>query len=63
MQPSAKVMAPLPTRVGVPSPEEARIYKMQELHKDQQAKAEAILTDAQKKQWKEMLGKPFNLGD
>jgi hypothetical protein len=37
--------------------------KMQELHKDQQAKAEAILTDAQKKQWKEMLGKPFNLGD
>ena len=36
---------------------------MQELHKDQQAKAEAILTDAQKKQWKEMLGKPFNLGD
>ena len=37
--------------------------KMQELHKDHQAKAEAILTGAQKKQWKEMLGKPFNLGD
>ena len=25
--------------------------------------AYSVLTDAQKKQWKEMLGKPFDLGD
>ena len=27
------------------------------------APAEAVLTDAQKTQWKEMLGPPFELGD
>jgi hypothetical protein len=37
--------------------------KMQKLHKDQQAQAETILTDAQKKQWREIRGKPLDLDD
>jgi len=37
--------------------------KIKKLHKEQEGKAEALLTDAQKKQWKEMLGKPFRLED
>jgi hypothetical protein len=37
--------------------------KMMKIRKDHEGKIEAILTDAQKKQWKEMLGKPFDLGD
>ena len=30
---------------------------------DLEAKLEALLTDAQKKQWKEMLGQPMDLAD
>ena len=37
--------------------------KIMKLRKEQEGKLEALLTDAQKKQWKEMLGKPFDLGD
>ncbi len=37
--------------------------KIMKLRKEQEGKLEAVLTDAQKKQWKEMLGKPFDLGD
>ena len=37
--------------------------KIEQLRKDHAQKLEAILTDAQKKQWKEMLGPPFELGD
>jgi hypothetical protein len=33
------------------------------IRKEQEGKIEALLSDAQKKQWKEMLGKPLNLGD
>jgi hypothetical protein len=33
------------------------------IRKEHEAKIEAILTDAQKKQWKEMLGERFTLGD
>ena len=33
------------------------------IRKDREGKIEAILNDAQKKQWKEMLGKPLDLGD
>ena len=37
--------------------------KVRKIRKDHQDQIEAILSDAQKKQWKEMLGKPFDLGD
>jgi len=43
-------------------PEEIR-PKIEQLRKDHAKKLEAILTDAQKKQWKELLGPPFELGD
>ncbi len=35
----------------------------EKLRKDHAKKLEAILTDDQKKQWEEMLGPPFELGD
>lgn len=37
--------------------------KSMKIRDEHQGKMEAILTDAQKTQWKEMLGKPFDLGD
>jgi len=43
-------------------PEEIR-PKIEQLRKDNAKKLEAILTDTQKKHWKEMLGPPFELGD
>src|SRR5438552_292345 len=43
-------------------PQEIR-PKTMKIHKDHQLQIEAFLSDAQKKQWKEMLGKPFVLGD
>jgi hypothetical protein len=44
------------------NPEEIR-PKALKIRKEHQGKIEAILTDAQKKQWTELLGKPFELGD
>jgi Mg2+ and Co2+ transporter CorA len=44
------------------NPEEIR-PKVEQLRKDHAKKLEAILTDAQKKQWKELLGPAFELGD
>ena len=43
-------------------PQEVR-PKIMKIRKDHEVKLEAMLTDAQKKQWKEMVGKPFDLGD
>jgi hypothetical protein len=37
--------------------------KMMKIRKEQEGKIEAVLTDAQKKQWQEILGKPFPLDD
>lgn len=37
--------------------------KIMKIRKEHEGKIEALLTDAQKKQWKEMLGKPLDLGD
>ena len=37
--------------------------KIEQLRKDHAKKLEDVLTDAQKKQWKELLGPPFELGD
>jgi hypothetical protein len=37
--------------------------KVMKIRKEHEGKIEAILSDAQKKQWKNMLGKPFDLGD
>ena len=37
--------------------------KVMKIRKEHEGKIEAILTDAQKKQWKEMLGKPFVLDE
>jgi hypothetical protein len=37
--------------------------RMMKIRKDHEGKIEAILSDAQKKKWKEMLGQPFDLGD
>jgi hypothetical protein len=44
------------------NPQEIR-PKVMKIRKDHEAKIEAILSDAQQKQWKKMLGKPFDLGD
>jgi hypothetical protein len=43
-------------------PQEIR-PRVMKIRKDHEAKIEAILSDAQKQQWKKMLGKPFHLGD
>jgi hypothetical protein len=43
-------------------PEEIR-PKIEQLRKDHGKKLEAILTEAQQKQWKELIGPPFELGD
>jgi Spy/CpxP family protein refolding chaperone len=44
------------------NPEET-MAKAKKVRKEHEGKIEAILTDAQKKQWKELLGKPFDLND
>jgi hypothetical protein len=44
------------------NPEEIR-PRVEQLRKDHAKELEAVLTDAQKKQWKELLGPPFDLGD
>ena len=44
------------------NPEEIR-PKVMHIRKEHEAKIEAILTDAQKKQWKEMLGERFTFDD
>jgi hypothetical protein len=44
------------------NPEEIR-PKVMHIRKEHEAKIEAILTDAQKKQWNEMLGERFTLDD
>jgi hypothetical protein len=36
--------------------------KVMQVRKNQESKLEALLSDAQKKQWKEMLGRPLDLG-
>jgi hypothetical protein len=36
---------------------------MMKIRHEHEGKIEAILSDAQKKQWKEMPGKPLDLGD
>jgi Spy/CpxP family protein refolding chaperone len=43
-------------------PEEVR-PKMMKIRKDHEERIEALLNEAQKRRWKEMLGKPLNLGD
>jgi hypothetical protein len=44
------------------NPEEIR-PKVMKIRKDHEARILAILNDAQKQQWKKLLGKPFDLGD
>jgi hypothetical protein len=44
------------------NPEEIRPQVMK-IRKDHEGRIGAILSDAQQKQWKKMLGKPFDLGD
>jgi hypothetical protein len=44
------------------NPEEIR-PKIEQVRKDHAKKLEAVLNDAQQKQWKELLGPPFELGD
>jgi hypothetical protein len=43
-------------------PQEIR-PKAMKIRKEHEGKIEALLTDAQKKQWKEVLGKPLNLDE
>jgi hypothetical protein len=43
-------------------PEEIR-PKVMKIREEHMGRIEALLSDAQKKQWKEMLGKPLDLGD
>lgn len=44
------------------NPEDIR-PKVMKIRKEHEEKIEALLTDSQKKQWKEMLGKPFVLDE
>jgi hypothetical protein len=44
------------------NPQEIR-PKVERLRKEHAEKLEAVLTDAQRKEWKEMLGPPLELGD
>ena len=37
--------------------------KIRKIRKEQEERIEALLSDAQKKRWKELLGKPLDLGD
>ena len=37
--------------------------KLMKIRKEHEGRIEALLSDAQKKQWKEMLGKPLDLGE
>jgi len=37
--------------------------KIKKIKKEQESRIEAMLSDTQKKLWKEMRGKPFDLGD
>ena len=37
--------------------------KIMKIRKEQVDRIEALLSDTQKKKWKEMLGKPLDLGD
>jgi hypothetical protein len=43
-------------------PQEIR-PKIMRIRREHEGRTEALLTDAQKKQWKEMLGKPLDLGE
>jgi hypothetical protein len=43
-------------------PEEIR-PKVMKIRKEHEDKIEALLSAAQKKQWRDMLGKPLDLGD
>ena len=44
------------------NPDEIR-PKVEQLRKDHAKKLEAVLTDSQTKQWKDLLGPPFELTD
>jgi Spy/CpxP family protein refolding chaperone len=44
------------------NPEEI-MAKVKKVRKEHEGKIEAILTDAQKQQWKELLGKPYDFND
>jgi hypothetical protein len=55
-----KKLAPLIQEKG--NPEEI-LPKVRQLLKETSDKLEAVLDEAQQKQWKDMLGKPFDLGD
>ena len=37
--------------------------QLKKIRTEHEGRIEALLSDAQKKQWKEMLGKPLDLGD
>ena len=37
--------------------------KAKKVRKEHEGKMEAVLMDVQKKQWKELLGKPFDFDD
>ena len=58
----SKVQALIKEAQSAGKPEEIR-PKIEQLRKDHAKKLETVLTDAQKKQWKELLGPPFELGD
>jgi hypothetical protein len=44
------------------NPEKIR-PKVMKVRKDHEGRIKAILSEAQQKQWKKKLGKPFDLGD
>jgi len=57
-----KIQAMIKDAGQEPKPEELR-PKMMKIRQEHAGKIEAQLTETQKNQWKELLGKPFDLGD
>ena len=63
VQEMQKKMEPLVKKAEFGGDREEIRLKIMKIRKDHQDSLEALLTDAQKKQWKEMLGKPLDLSD
>jgi Spy/CpxP family protein refolding chaperone len=57
-----KTQATIQEAGNEPKPEEI-LPRVRKIRKDYAGKLEALLSEGQKKAWKELLGKPFELGD
>ncbi len=63
IQAMQKKMGPLLENVDSGGDPQEIWMKLKKIRKEHEDRIEALLNDAQKKRWKEMLGKPLDLGD